>query len=148
MQNKKLSYEQTWDSQTPVGYKRFQISCVFTKYDLFKPTTFIQNLTYVRFRLIWHSFMSISRDRNKRLMSYRYRLKPEILSFYTIPPFIFLYSPFQQKQKMNRNVFSWVGSSGRTMQANGRTFTVKRSKPTSAKAFNLSWGNTLLETCI
>ena len=109
---------------------------------------FIQNLTYARFRLIWHSFMSISRDRNKRLMSYRYRLKPEILSFYTIPPFIFLYSPFQQKQKMNRNVFSWVGSSGRTMQANGRTFTVKRSKPTSAKAFNLSWGNTLLETCI
>ena len=33
-----------------VGYRRFQICCVFVKYDLFKPTTSIQNCVYMNFR--------------------------------------------------------------------------------------------------
>ena len=31
------------DSQVSVGYRRFQIGCVFIEYDLFNTTTFIQN---------------------------------------------------------------------------------------------------------
>ena len=34
-------------SQAPVGYRRFQIGFVFAEYDLFKPTTFIQNCVYM-----------------------------------------------------------------------------------------------------
>ena len=34
-----------------VGYTRFQIGCVFVEYDLFKPTTFIQDVRYMKFRI-------------------------------------------------------------------------------------------------
>ena len=34
-----------------LGYHRFQIGCLFAEYDLFKPTTFIQNCTYINFRI-------------------------------------------------------------------------------------------------
>ena len=47
-----------------MGYNRIQIGCVFVEYDLFNTTTFIQNLTYVRFGIILTQ--SISRDRNIR----------------------------------------------------------------------------------
>ena len=42
MQNKNIK------TQAPVGYRRFQIGCVFVEYDLFNTTTFIQ-LLYVLF---------------------------------------------------------------------------------------------------
>ena len=29
------------------NYNRFQIACVFAEYNLFKPTTFIQNSIYI-----------------------------------------------------------------------------------------------------
>jgi len=29
------------------NYNRFQIACVFAEYNLFKPTTFIQNYKYI-----------------------------------------------------------------------------------------------------
>ena len=35
-----------------LGYRRFQIGCVFAEYDLFKPTTFIQTCIYMNFRII------------------------------------------------------------------------------------------------
>ena len=34
-----------------MGYHRFQIGCIFAKFDLFKPTTFIQNCIYINFRI-------------------------------------------------------------------------------------------------
>ena len=37
-------------------YSRFQIGCVIVEYDLFNATTFIKNLTYVRFGLILTQF--------------------------------------------------------------------------------------------
>jgi len=49
--------EQTSDSQAPVGYNRFQIGCVLAEYDLFKPTTFIQNYIYMNFRIILTQFL-------------------------------------------------------------------------------------------
>ena len=71
-----------------MGYNRFQIGCVIVEYDLFNATTFIQNLTYVRFGKIlvsfWHSFMSISRDRNNVLK----------VSFKTWDSQILSYTPF------------------------------------------------------
>ena len=39
-----------------MGYNRFQIGCVFAEYDLFKPTTFIQNCIYMNFRIISTQF--------------------------------------------------------------------------------------------
>ena len=30
-------------NQLSLGYHRFQIGCIFAEFDLFKPTTFIQN---------------------------------------------------------------------------------------------------------
>ena len=33
-------------TQTPRGYRRFQIGCVFAEYDLFKPT-FLYNIWYI-----------------------------------------------------------------------------------------------------
>ena len=42
--------KQTRDSQAPVGYRRFQIGCVFVEYDLFNTKTFLQNCTYMNFR--------------------------------------------------------------------------------------------------
>ena len=39
-----------------MGYNRFQFSCVIVEYDLFKPTTFIQNSIYTNFRIIWTQF--------------------------------------------------------------------------------------------
>ena len=43
MQNKNLKriIRETCDFQAPVGYRRFQIGCIFVK-DLFNTTTFIQ----------------------------------------------------------------------------------------------------------
>ena len=46
MQNKKKLI----DSQALVGYRRFQIGCVFVEYDLFNTTTFRQNCIYMNFR--------------------------------------------------------------------------------------------------
>ena len=43
--------KQTGDSQAPVGYRRFQIGCVFVEYDLFNTKTFLQNCTYMNFRI-------------------------------------------------------------------------------------------------
>ena len=37
----------------PVEYNRFQIGCVIVEYDLFNATTFIQNLTFLRFGIIF-----------------------------------------------------------------------------------------------
>ena len=34
-----------------MGYSRFKIGCVFIEYDMFKPTTFIQNSIYMNFRM-------------------------------------------------------------------------------------------------
>jgi len=40
MQNKKIIIGATqWDSQAHVGYRRFQIGCVFVEYDLLKTYT-------------------------------------------------------------------------------------------------------------
>ena len=39
-----------------MGYNRFQIGCVIADYDLFNATTFIQNMTYVRFGIILTQF--------------------------------------------------------------------------------------------
>ena len=62
MQNKKLKYEQTWDSQAPVGYNR----CLIVEYDLFNATTFIKNLTYVRFGINFTQFyVNFSRQEHK-----------------------------------------------------------------------------------
>ena len=71
--------------------------CVFAEYDLFKPTTFIQNCIYMNFRIIlnWHSFISISRDRNIREMFYMYSSTPKILRVHPLLPFIF---PLQSLQ--------------------------------------------------
>ena len=46
----------------------------------------------------WHSFMSISWDRNIRWMSYRNRSKPEIFRFHPITPFYFSFTvPIRQQ---------------------------------------------------
>ena len=42
-------------------------------------------LTHIRFGIILTRFMSISRDRNIRQMSYRYRSSPEILRYQPTP---------------------------------------------------------------
>ena len=39
---------------------------VQVEYDLFKPSTFIQNCIYMNFRINLTQFISISRDRNAR----------------------------------------------------------------------------------
>jgi len=49
-----------------VGYNRFQIGWVIVEYDLFNATTFIQNLTYVRFGIIFTQFyVNFSRQEHK-----------------------------------------------------------------------------------
>ena len=75
-----------------VGYTRFQIGCVFVEYDLFKPTTFIQNCIYEFSDNFDTCYISISRDRNIRKMSYMYRSSPEILRYHPIPPFHFSFT--------------------------------------------------------
>ena len=67
-----------------VGYLRFQIDCV--EYDLFKPTTSIQNCIYMNFRIILTQFYVHLQEHQ---MSYMYRSTLEILRFHPIPPFIF-----------------------------------------------------------
>ena len=80
---------------------RFAHIIIF-EYDLFNTTTFIQNLAYARFGIILHSFMSISRDRHIRQISYSYRSKPEILRVHPIYPFsFFLYSPFKGSNRLD-----------------------------------------------
>ena len=51
----------------PVGYSRFQIGCVFIEYDMFKPTTFIQNSIYMNFRmnLTLQFYVDFSRQEHK-----------------------------------------------------------------------------------
>ena len=39
-----------------MGYNRFEIGCIIVEYDLFDATTFIQNLTFVRFGIISTQF--------------------------------------------------------------------------------------------
>ena len=39
-------------SQAPLGYRCFQIGCVFVKYDLLKSLNLIQNLTYISFGIL------------------------------------------------------------------------------------------------
>ena len=67
-----------------MGYNRFQIDCVFTECDLFKPNTFIQNFIYIDFRIIVTQFYS-----NFSKQEQMYRATPEILRFYYIPTSIF-----------------------------------------------------------
>ena len=60
-----------------MGYRRFQIGCVFIEYDLFNTTTFIQNCIYINFSRQEH-----------QIDVYMYRLTPEILRFHPIPYFM------------------------------------------------------------
>ena len=39
------------EKQSSLGYLRFQISCIFAEYDLFKSTIFIQNFICMNFRI-------------------------------------------------------------------------------------------------
>ena len=57
---------QTWVSKAPLGYYRFQIGCIIVEYDRFNDTTFIQNLTYVRFgRILTQFYVNFSRQEHK-----------------------------------------------------------------------------------
>ena len=46
----------TWISQAPLGYRYFQIGCIFVEYDLFNITNLKQNLTYIGFGIIFRQF--------------------------------------------------------------------------------------------
>ena len=56
MQNKKIIIGANLRFSGFEGFNHFQIGCVFVEYDLFNTTTFIQNLTYVRFGIILTQF--------------------------------------------------------------------------------------------
>ena len=47
MQNKKIIKGANLRFSGSCGHRRFQIGCVFVEYDLFKPTTSIQNFRYI-----------------------------------------------------------------------------------------------------
>ena len=49
--------------QVPLGYRCFQIGCLFAEYDLFKPSISIRNFIYINFRSNLTHFYSTSRDR-------------------------------------------------------------------------------------
>ena len=50
-----------------MGYHRFQIGCLFAEYDLFKPTTFIQNCIYINFRIyLSQLYINFSRQKHQR----------------------------------------------------------------------------------
>jgi len=81
-----------------VGYNHFQIGCEIVEYDLFNSTTFIQNLAYAGFGIILTQFLETGTS-ERCLITYKYRSKPEILSFHPIHPFIF------PSQSFNLSIF-------------------------------------------
>ena len=49
-----------------LGYRRFQICCVFAEYDLLKPTIFIQNIIYIDFRInLTQFYINFSRQEHQ-----------------------------------------------------------------------------------
>ena len=50
------------EKQSSLGYLRFQISCIFAEYDLFKPTVSIQKCTYMNFRILTQFYINFSRQ--------------------------------------------------------------------------------------
>jgi len=64
-------------------------SCLFAEYDLFKPTTFIQNCIYINFRIDLIQLYINFRDRNIRYDFHGSRSRAKVISFQPIPPFIF-----------------------------------------------------------
>ena len=54
-----------------MGYRRFQIGCVFAEYDPFKPTIFIQHFIYIDFRInLTHFYINFSRQEHQIELSW------------------------------------------------------------------------------
>ena len=90
---------QTWDSQVSVGYYRFQIVCLFAEYDLFQLTTFIQNFTYIDFRIDLAQFyikFLVTETSDRCLICIVQRLRFSVFSLYALS--FSLYSPFNDKK--------------------------------------------------
>ena len=93
---KKLSLEQTWDSQALlVGYNSFWIGCVLAEYELFEPTTFTKPCTYefsYNFVTVLYQFLEIGTS-DRCLICIVQRLRSQVLSYFilvfilTIPRF-------------------------------------------------------------
>ena len=82
-----------------MGYNRFQIGCVIVEYDLFNATTFIKNLTYVRFGINFTQFyVNFSRQEDRCLISIVQNLR--FSGFILYPLSFFLYSPFKSKDRI------------------------------------------------
>ena len=78
-----------------MGYRRFQIGCEIVESDLLNATTFIKNLTYVRFGIILTQFyVNFSRQEHKIGIVENLKFS----SFIPYPLSFFLYcSPFKYK---------------------------------------------------
>ena len=83
--------------QAPLGYRCFQIGCVFVEYDLLNTTTLY--LTYIRFGIILTQFyINFSRQEHQiELLCLNQLLRFSGFSLY--PLSFFLYSPFKDKTK-------------------------------------------------
>ena len=78
-----------------MGYHRFQIGCLFSEFDLSKPTTFIQNCIYINFCInLTKLYINFSRYSDMIFRGRDRELK--WLAFSIHPLSFFLYSPFKR----------------------------------------------------
>ena len=75
-----------------MGYRRFKIGCVFAKYDLFKPTIFIQHSINVHFCINLTQFYINFLRPEHQVELYGSRSTPKMLRFQPIPSFSFMLS--------------------------------------------------------
>ena len=72
-------------SQAPLGYRRFQIGCLFVKYDLFNYESYTKSYIYT----FWYNFDTVLCHFLETGTSDSCSSTPEILRFQPKPPFIF-----------------------------------------------------------
>ena len=75
--------------QAPLGYRCFQIGCVFVEYDLLNTTTLY--LTYIRFGIIHKFDVNFLRQEHQKKLNQLLRFSG--FSLYSLS--FFLYSPFK-----------------------------------------------------
>ena len=81
-----------------VGYRRFQIGCLFVENDLLDTTTFIQNCIYLNFRInLTQFYVNFSiQEHQIDVLNVSFNAWDFQVSSYT-PFLFFLYSPFKYK---------------------------------------------------
>ena len=95
-----VEQEQIWVSQVPLGYRRFQICCVFVEYNLFNTIYESYTKSYIYIYTFWYNFDTVlyqfletgALDRSLTCFIQNLRF----LGFSLYPLSFFLYSPFKE----------------------------------------------------